>query len=191
MTFPTTLDSATASSAAHSLYSALNTNPGQVYTASGAQLLTSATVAITDASLATSPVPPRPSVALPPGVAPVQFLLSGDLTCDPTCVASSGRKLLASGQTSGLVTKLQHSWHAVVGPGQGSGRGLAALPCCTTAPASTQVDSLPCCTTALPCPALPCPALPCPCVALALPLLRPQVRYLLSSLTLHMHGELH
>lgn len=145
VTFPTTIDSTAASTAAHSLYSALNTNPGSVYTASSAALLTSATVAITNASLASSLVTPRPSATLPTGVAPVQFLLSGDsgLTCDPTCVAVAGRKLLASEQAGGLMTKLQDRWRAVVGQEHRHrrGRGLVALPCCTTAPpaGSTQV----------------------------------------------------
>lgn len=142
VTFPTTIDSASASTAAQSLYHTLNTNPGQVYTASGAELLTSATVAITNASMASSTISPRPPAALPPGVAPVQFLLSGALTCDPTCVAvaPSGRKLLASEQAAGVMTKLQDRWRGVVGRGQGRRRGLAALPCCTTAPASIQVS---------------------------------------------------
>lgn len=143
VTFPTTIDSAAANSSAQSLYSALNTNPGSVYTASNAALLTSATVAITNASLATSTVAPRAATVLPTGKAPVQFLLSGNstLACDPTCVAVAGRKLLASEQAGGLMTKLQDSWQAMAEGKQRHSRrrGLVALPCCTTAPASIKV----------------------------------------------------
>ena len=81
VTFPNTAGSALATAAASSLANTLTSNPGQVYTASGAALLASAVVAITNvsqaSSLVTSLVAPPAQIA--PGPAPVQYLLTEDL----------------------------------------------------------------------------------------------------------------
>lgn len=81
VTFPNTAGSALATAAASSLYSTLSSNPGQVYTASGAALLTSATVAINNVTQATSYVTSleTPAAQIGPGPAPVQYLLTANL----------------------------------------------------------------------------------------------------------------
>lgn len=79
VTFPNTAGSAVAAAAAASLKTTLLSNPGQVYTASGAALLASAVVAISNVTQSTSlPVVAGPS-QIPPGPAPVQFLLKENL----------------------------------------------------------------------------------------------------------------
>lgn len=81
VTFPTTAGSALATAAASSLTNTLSSNPGQVYTASGASLLASATVAITNVTQATSLVTSleTPMAEIGPGPAPVQYLLTANL----------------------------------------------------------------------------------------------------------------
>ena len=81
VTFPNTAGSALATAAASSLTSTLSSDPGQVYTASGAALLTSAMVAITNVTQATSLVTTlaTPAAQIGPGPAPVQYLLTAQL----------------------------------------------------------------------------------------------------------------
>ena len=81
VTYPTTAGSALATAAASSLTNTLSSNPGQVYTASGAALLASATVAITNVTQATSLVTSleTPMAEIGPGPAPVQYLLTANL----------------------------------------------------------------------------------------------------------------
>ncbi len=81
VTYPTTAGSALATAAASSLTNTLSSNPGQVYTASGASLLASATVAITNVTQATSLVTSleTPMAEIGPGPAPVQYLLTANL----------------------------------------------------------------------------------------------------------------
>ena len=81
VTFPNTAGSALATAAASSLTSTLSSDPGQVYTASGAALLTSATVAITNVTQSTSLVTSlaTPAAQIGPGPAPVQYLLTAQL----------------------------------------------------------------------------------------------------------------
>ena len=81
VTFPSTAGSALATAAASSLATTLTSNPGQVYTASGAALLASAVVAITNVSQASSLVTSlvAPSAQIAPGPAPVQYLLTENL----------------------------------------------------------------------------------------------------------------
>ena len=81
VTFPTTAGSALATAAASSLTNTLSSNPGQVYTASGASLLASAIVAITNVTQATSLVTSlqTPVAEIGPGPAPVQYLLAANL----------------------------------------------------------------------------------------------------------------
>lgn len=81
VTFPTTADSALATAAASSLTNSLSSNPGQVYTASGASLLASAIVAITNVTQATSLLTSSetPVAQIGPGPAPVQYLLTANL----------------------------------------------------------------------------------------------------------------
>ena len=79
VTFPNTAGIKAAATAAARLTSTLSSNPGQVYTASGAALLASAVVVISNVSQTSSlPVVVPPS-QIPPGPAPVQFLLTEDL----------------------------------------------------------------------------------------------------------------
>ncbi len=81
VTFPTTAGSALATAAASSLTNTLSSNPGQVYTASGASLLASAIVAITNVTQATSLITSleTPVAEIGPGPAPVQYLLTANL----------------------------------------------------------------------------------------------------------------
>lgn len=91
VTFPNTAGSAVAAAAAASLKSTLLYNPGQVYTASGAALLASAVVAVSNVTQSTSrPVVAAPS-QIPPGPAPVQFLLKENLVgllADSPCLCN-------------------------------------------------------------------------------------------------------
>jgi hypothetical protein len=91
VSFPTTAGSALATAAASSLTNTLSSNPGQVYTASGASLLASAIVAITNVTQATSLVTSleTPVAEIGPGPAPVQYLLTANLvTLLTTCLDS-------------------------------------------------------------------------------------------------------
>ena len=80
VTFPNTAGSAIASAAAASLKSTLSSNPRQVYTASGSALLAAAVVAISNVTQTSSlPAVAAPPAEIPPGPAPVQFLLKENL----------------------------------------------------------------------------------------------------------------
>ena len=79
VTFPTTAGSEIAAAAAASLKSTLSSNPRQVYTASGAALLASAVVAISNVTQTSSLPEPASPAQIPPGPAPVQYLLKQNL----------------------------------------------------------------------------------------------------------------
>ena len=79
VTFPNTAGSAIASAAAASLKDTLSSNPRQVYTASGAALLASAVVAISNVTQTSSLPVVAPPAQIPPGPAPVQYLLKENL----------------------------------------------------------------------------------------------------------------
>ena len=96
VTFPTTAGSALATAAASSLTDTLTTDPGQVYLASGAALLTSAAVSVTNVTQTTSLVT---SVATPvaqigPGPAPVQYLLTANLVRTVTTIDKTQKSKL-------------------------------------------------------------------------------------------------
>ncbi|KAL0031209.1 hypothetical protein WJX77_009639 [Trebouxia sp. C0004] len=148
VTFPTTAGSALATAAASSLTNTLSSNPGQVYTASGASLLASAIVAITNVTQATSLVTSveTPAAEIGPGPAPVQYLLTANLTCDPTCVAApvSGRKLLGeSSPWATLGVALYDRWQVGSTSREPRRRKLADRPCCTTSTMQTLAEAPP------------------------------------------------
>ncbi|KAL0052656.1 hypothetical protein WJX82_005365 [Trebouxia sp. C0006] len=79
-----------------------------------------------------------------PGPAPVQYLLTANLTCDPTCVATpvSSRKLLGeSSPWATLGVALFDTWQAGSKSREPRRRKLTDRPCCTTS--TTQVVPLP------------------------------------------------
>ena len=81
--FPNTADSALTSAAASSLSSTLSSNPGQVYTASGAALLASAQIAISNVTQDSTMPLAKPVAQIAPGPAPVQYLLTANLVSMP------------------------------------------------------------------------------------------------------------
>ena len=90
--FPNTNGSAIASAAAASLKSLLASNPRQVYTASGAALLASAVVAISNVTQSSRLPTAAVSAQIPPGPAPVQYLLKENLVrllLNPVAVATT------------------------------------------------------------------------------------------------------
>ncbi|KAL3157740.1 hypothetical protein ABBQ32_012165 [Trebouxia sp. C0010 RCD-2024] len=138
VTFPNTAGIQAAAAAAAQLTSTLSSNPGQVYTASATALLASAVVEISSITQTSSlPVAVPPS-QIPPGPVPVQFLLTEDLSCDPTCVASpaGSRKLLGteSSPQGVLAQALYDKWQALVNRHAHGGRRrrLVDRPCCTS-----------------------------------------------------------